>query len=162
MKTIIATLAALLACTTASADWQYQDSADQMTSKRTSFARLESNNSLDLDFPYKGRNHGTLTVRQHPRYGQNVIFEIDQGQIMCSHYRGCSVIVRFDDQPPVTFSGTEPADNSPTAIFINNGGRFISAASKARKILVQVGLFHNGSQVLEFHSAKPLDWKPKK
>lgn len=155
------TMAALLACTSALASWRYVDNVDQMTSKATSHAVLESSNSLNLDSPYTGKNNGTLTVRKHPRYGTSVIFSIEQGQLMCRSSQ-CDVKVRFDDGQPITFSGTEPADSSSTMIFINNSSKFIAAASKAKRILVQTSVYQNGAPVLEFFAPEPLVWKPKK
>lgn len=153
---------ALLVARAAQADWQYTERTDPMTSKRTLFAVLESNNSLSLDFPYRGENHGQLTVRQHPKWGLDVIFQVEKGQIMCSSFRGCGITVRFDDSPPVRFDANESADHDSKVIFLSNEGRFISAASKAKRILVQVNMFQNGAPILEFHSSKPLEWKPRK
>lgn len=154
----VVTVAAAIVATGALADWQYHDQTDPMTSKKTSFAMLESNTLLNLDSPYKGVNHGNLMVRRHPKYGQSVIYKIDKGQIMCSSYNGCPVSIRFDDKPAITFSGTEPADNDPTTVFLNNSGRFIEMARKAKRILVQVNIFHNGAPIVEFNTSKPLEW----
>lgn len=142
--------------------WKYSEDTDPMTSKTTAHAMLRSNNSLDLGSPYSGTNHAGLIVRKHPRYGTNVIFKIDQGQLMCSEISGCPIKVRFDDGAPMNFTGTEPADNDPAVLFINETQRFIRAASKAKNILVQVNIFHNGAPVLEFYTPNPLAWKPEK
>jgi hypothetical protein len=142
--------------------WKYLEETDQMTSKTTSSSILRSNNSMSLDPPYSGENFATLVVRKHPRYGTDVIFKIDQGQIMCSTISGCPIKIRFDDGAPMNFTGTEPADNDPTVVFVNEEQRFISAASKAKNILVQANIYHNGAPVLEFYSSKQLTWKPAK
>jgi hypothetical protein len=142
--------------------WKYSNETDPMTSKTTTHAVLRSNNSLDLGSPYSGTNHAELVVRKHPRYGTDVIFKIDQGQLMCSTISGCPIKVRFDDGAPMNFTGTEPADNDSAVVFVNEKQRFIAAASKAKNILVQVNIFHNGAPVLEFYTPKPLTWKPAK
>jgi hypothetical protein len=142
--------------------WKYSEETDPMTSKTTTHAMLRSNNSLNLDSPYSGINHAVLIVRKHPRYGTNVIFKIDQGQLMCSEISGCPIKVRFDDGAPMNFTGTEPADNDPSIVFINEKQRFMTAAAKAKNILVQMNIFHNGAPVLEFYSPSPLAWKPAK
>lgn len=162
MKKIIILTAVLLACSAVSADWQYTEDTDAMTSKRSIQASLESNNSLNLGFPYGGKNNGYLHVRQHPKYGLDVILNVDKGQILCNNYQGCDIMVRFDDKPPMRFAGTEPADNSSDTVFVQGAKRFIAEASKARRILVQVTMYKNGAPTLEFFSSKPLDWKPKK
>jgi len=140
------------------ADWQYRSDTDQMTSKKSSFATLESNSSLDLRFPYGGTNNSYLTVRQHPKYGLDVILRIDKGQILCSDYGGCPIEVRFDDAQPIKFEGTEAGDHSSTTVFLQNKQKFILLAKKAKKILVRVNLYQNGAPVMEFFSSKPLEW----
>lgn len=143
------------------AAWTYQVDVDKMTNKKTSYAMVQSTNSLALGFPYQGRNLGLLTVRQHPQYGLDVIFSVDKGQLMCDTYNGCEVLVKFDEGKPIRFEGTEPADNSSDTIFLNNKKRFIDTAKKARKILVQVQFFRQGTHVLEFNVSGPLVWPPK-
>lgn len=155
----IAALAILTClCNVANADWVYGDHKDAMTSKASYYAILDSSNSLNLDFPYRGHNYGHLQVRKHPQYGLDVIFRIDKGQILCSSYNGCPIEVRFDDAPPMRFEGTEPADNSSDTVFIKGATRFIAAAKKAKRILVRVNIYHSGAPVLEFYVSKPLEW----
>lgn len=152
----------LLATTglSAQADWSYQKDIDAMTSKSATYATLQSSNSLNLDFPYKGQNNGYLTVRQHPKYGLDVIFRVDKGQLLCSAYNGCVVTVRFDDKPAMRFSGTGPADHSSDTIFLSGAQSFIAEAKKAKKILVQSNIYHNGAPVLAFSALQPLIWAP--
>jgi hypothetical protein len=159
---ITCTLAVLLACASAHADWEHATRTDKMTSKTVYFAGITSSNSLSLGFPYSGANYGQLTIRKRTSDGTTVTLKVDKGQIQCSSYSGCPIHVRFDDAPLVKFSGTEPADNSSDAVFFNNEKRFIELASKAKRILVQVNMFKNGSQILEFQTSKPLEWKPGK
>lgn len=107
----------MLIATGAKANWGYSENTDRMTSKNTSAAQLTSDNSLRLDFPYKGDNYGRITVRQHPMYGLDVIVAIDKGQILCNSSSGCPIEIRFDDKPAIRFSGTGPADNSSDTVF---------------------------------------------
>lgn len=160
MKRLIALLL-LSSFGTAAIAWSYDVKTDKMTSKQTSFAYLQSKNSLNLGFPYQGRNMGSLTVRQHPQHGLDVIFSVEKGQLICSSYSGCDLLVRFDDKPPTRFAGTEPASNDHETIFVNNAKRFIAEAKKAKKILVQVEMYKAGGQILEFEVSSPLVWPPK-
>lgn len=160
MKAFLTAILSATFAVSASA-WTYQVEIDKMTNKKTSYALVQSTNSLDLGFPYKGRNMGLLTVRQHPQYGLDVIFSVDKGQLTCNSYSSCEVLVKFDDGKPMRFAGTEPADNSSDAIFIDNKKRFIDAAKKAKKILVQVQFFKQGTHVLEFDAPGSLVWPPK-
>jgi hypothetical protein len=163
-NTTISTLAlvGILACSGASADWRYGDSADKMTGKKTTTATIESSNSLDLSFPYQGKNFGNLMVRRHPSYGLDVAFSVDKGQIICRSYSGCSVTVRFDDKAPVKFNASEAADNDSKIIFLKDVSRFIASAKTAKSILIQPTLHQGGSPILEFRSAKPLEWNEAK
>lgn len=160
MKNVLSTLL-LMSITASASAWTYQTDVDKMTNKKTSYALVQSTNSLALAFPYQGRNLGQLTVRQHPQYGLDVFFSVDKGQLMCSSYSGCDVMVKFDDGKPIRFSGTEPADNSSETIFLNSEKRFIDAAKKAKKILVQVQFYQQGNHVLEFDVPASLVWPPK-
>lgn len=139
-------------------EWKYSKDVDAMTSKMSSSAMITSENSLDLNFPYKGSNYGRLVVRNHPKEGLGLIFMVEKGQIICNNYRGCPISIRFDDAPALQFTGNHPSDSSSNAIFINQASKFIAPAKKAKKILVQVTMYQAGSQVLEFKSTKPLEW----
>lgn len=160
---VLGALATIMATSGAAmADWKYDATTDKMTGKSGRTASLTSENSLALDFPYRGTNHGHLTVRQHPKYGLDVVLQVQKGQILCSSYAGCPVEIKFDDAKPVRFSGTEPADHSSDTVFINNPEKFIAAAQKAKTILVQVNMYQAGAPVLEFKSSTPLEWTNKK
>lgn len=161
MKKIIILLSALLALP-ALAGWQYDESADKMTGKKTTTAVIESNNSLALGFPYKGQNNGRIFVRRHPSYGLDVFVTVQKGQILCRSYDGCNIAVRFDDGQPVKFSGKSAADYDSTVVFLGNTSRFIEAAKKAKKIFVQLTMYQAGAPVLEFYADKPLLWETPK
>lgn len=139
--------------------WQYESAIDKMTSKETKFGTLVSRNKIDLDFPYMhDNNRGTLQVRKHPQHGLDIMFFVQKGQINCS-FNGCSVVVKFDDGNPMRWSVNEPSDNSSEVIFFNNEKKFLELASKAKRILVEVEFFHQGSRVFEFQTIEPLVWK---
>jgi len=137
--------------------WRYETKTDPMTSNETRTATLRSTNSLSLGFPYDGRNYGFIQVRQHPRFGLDVIISVEKGQIMCRTGE-CNVTVRFGEAQPVVYSGSEPADNSSNIVFINNARGFINNASRAEKILVQMSFFQSGTHILTFDPPEPLKW----
>lgn len=159
MKKWALALSALFLSHAAMADWQYSESTDKMTGKVKSTAYIRSDNSLDLSFPYAGTNHATLIVRMHPQYGLNVIMQVQKGQILCSSYSGCPIQVKFDDAAPVRFNGSESADHDSSVVFVNNANKFIQQATKSKKILVQVNMYHAGAPVLEFSMNEPLKWQ---
>lgn len=158
IKNAAAATALALFSLSSQASWTYNSSEDKMTGKTQMSATTTSANTLSLDFPYAGKNHGHLTVRQHPRQGLGVVFMIDKGQILCSRATSCNVIVRFDEGTPITFTGSEAASHDTTLVFLNNPQRFINQASKAKRIFVQPTLFRQGSPVLEFYTPTPLEW----
>ena len=141
----------------AASKWEYEEKKDEMTSKLHRSAVVRSDNTISLDFPYKGSNYGQLTVRQHPQYGLDVIFAVDKGQFSCSIYN-CKAVVKFDEGAPVTYSASEPADHSSNVMFIQNKQDFIRRAKSAKTIRVQTTYYQNGDQVLTFSSG-PLVWK---
>lgn len=159
MKTISAAGLLALAMTSAHAEWVYTQDTDPMTSKPVRRGSLQSTNTLNLKFPYQGTNYGVLEIRQHPKYGLNAIVSIDKGQILCPHYDGCAVSVRFDDGKPLSFQGAASSDRSSNIVFLSPASRFIASAQKAKRILVQVSLFQAGDQVLEFKAPTPLQWQ---
>jgi hypothetical protein len=159
MKKYMALLVAL-SFTAANAQWTYEGNVDKMSGKKSSTASVTSDNQLSFDFPYKGKNSGFLTIRQHPQYGLDVIVSISKGQMLCHTY-DCTISVKFDDGKPVKYSGTGPADHSSTSIFIENAPKFIAGAKKAKKILIQFNAYQNGAPILEFTTPQPLEWPRK-
>jgi hypothetical protein len=132
--------------------WQYTESDDPMSSKKIKYAINQSTNFINLDFPYQGPQQGVLTVRKHPRHGNDVIFGVQKGQIMCSSYSGCNVLIRFDDKPAQKFSAKEPEDNSTETIFISNYTRFVATAKKSKTLTLQVSFYQQGTQTFTFNT----------
>lgn len=158
-KKVLYALVALASTTPVWAEsWDYSESADKMTSKVTKTAIVRSAASLALAAPYSGKNNAFLLVRQTAGSAAEVLLLIDKGQMMCRSFSPCTIRVRFDDAQPVTFSGTGSSDHDPKVAFIQNAGKFISAASKAKTILVQTEIFQNGVPVMEFKVEEPLKW----
>jgi hypothetical protein len=62
------------------AKWSYYSSTDPMASRPSRAASIESENTVDFDFPYQGPQHATLTLRNHPSYGRDVIVTIREGR----------------------------------------------------------------------------------
>lgn len=139
--------------------WQYITTKDDLTGKEIILARLVSPESLRLEFPYQGENRIRLTVRQHPQYKEDVFLSVDKGQILCN-LRDCDVQIRFDDNPPEKYQGSEPSDRSSETIFLNaeSRKRFLRKAAGAKKIVVQLGFFNQGVHTRTFETISPLVW----
>lgn len=142
--------------------WIYDQVTDPMTSKTTPVAHLRSVNSMSLESPYAGTNYGHLMIRATPKGGTEAAFYIDKGQTMCRSYDyGCPVTIRFDDAPPIVVRGIGPSDNSTEWAFLESPSKLIAGAKKAQRIRVSMEIYRNGTQVLDFSPATPLQWPPK-
>lgn len=130
--------------------WNYSTFADEMGKGVTNSASVASSNTVEFEFPYAGPQHGLLVIRSHPRYGKDVIFSIEKGQVLCRSYDPCTVLVRFDDGKAQTFSGVGAEDNSTEHVFIQNYDRFIQKMLKARTLRISVNIYQQGAPVFEF------------
>jgi hypothetical protein len=129
--------------------WTYKTSDDSMSGKPVRTAYVDSTNSFEFDFPYSGKQTARLTLRRHPRWGKDVIFAIERGQILCHSY-DCSVKVRFDDEPAKTYRATEPADNSSESVFLPAYDTFAKKLETAKRVRIEVNVYQQGSLVADF------------
>ena len=132
-------------------NWYYSASDDPMSGRKTFTARLESDNTLNFDFPYQGAQHGTLTLRRHPKWGNDVILSIEKGQILCHSFSSCPISVRFDEAAATTYSGTEPSDNSSDTAFIPAYSKFSEKMKTAKRVRIQFNVYQEGAVVLDFN-----------
>ncbi|WP_140683922.1 hypothetical protein [Pseudomonas mandelii] len=138
--------------------WRYDTHKDEMTQKEVLTAQVDSINTLSFGFPYSGSQRATLELRKHPRWGSDVILQIERGQFLCSSYDGCSVSVRFGEGKPQRFSATEPSDNSTTYLFISDYSKFMTQLRKVDEVVIEASFYQSGNQALKF-STENLDWK---
>ncbi len=132
--------------------WMYDSKIDEMTSKNIKVSTIRSINAVDFGFPYnKKDNRGNLTIRKHPRYGTDIIFTIDKGQILC-RFNGCSIPVRFNDEKPEIFSAHGSQDHSSNIIFISSSKKFIEKIEKAKTVKISVPFFKEGNHIFEFNT----------
>jgi hypothetical protein len=136
--------------------WVYESQTDDMLKKPIKFASVKSINELRFGFPYQGSQRATLTLRTHPRFGRNVMFSVERGQLLCG-VENCAVSVKFDEGKPQRFTASEPSDHSTTTLFIENYDRFLASARKAKKVYIAAEFYQEGNNVLEFDSAG-LTW----
>jgi hypothetical protein len=123
-----------------------------MTDKIRHFATVDSQNSFDFGFPYN-RPDGTfghLTVRSKPKGPPDVMFQIDAGQLLCHSYDPCTITVRFDDDKPVRFRGTGPADHSTEMAFLSNEKKFVTRLAKAKTLQLQIEIYQEGTRTFSF------------
>lgn len=137
--------------------WNYQEAPDKMGRGTVKWATIKSLNEVEFDFPYREPQRAQLELRKHPKYGNDVILNIERGQFQCSSYDGCTVSVRFGEGKPQAFSAVEPEDNSTTTIFVQNYDRFIKNLRKANKVYIEAQFYQEGNRVFEFETAG-LKW----
>ena len=68
------------------------------------------------------------------------------------------VKVRFDGGKAMTFTTTEPSDNSSDMLFLSSVQKFINHAKRAKKILIEAPFYQEGNRVFTFTVDKPLEW----
>ena len=139
--------------------WVVDTKNNAMTGKPTKFASIQSSNSLSLAYPYGGENRGHITIRKYAGKPEDVLFSFDEGQSICRSYStDCRVVVRFDENTPMNFSGQGPSDGSSNVIFLTPAQKFITGSKKSKHIKVSLDVYKNGIQILDFNSVNALEW----
>ncbi|WP_404358508.1 hypothetical protein [Methylotuvimicrobium sp. KM1] len=133
------------------AKWSYQVSDDPMSSRKAKYASIISENAVSFDFPYQGLQRGKLMLRDHPTYGNNVIFSIERGQILCESYSDCTIRIRFDNGSSTRWGAVGPSDHSNTSIFLRNESGFVKKMRAAKIVRLQVPIYQEGEPIFEFH-----------
>lgn len=134
--------------------WTYWKHEDPMTGKLTRNAVITSSNTLNFGFPYNGEQHGRIAIRKHPSHGNDVILQIERGQILCHSYADdCPIKIRFDDGKAFTVTGTNAADNSSEVVFLPGFKSLTAKIAKAKVMRIQFNVYHEGAPVLSFNVA---------
>jgi|GEM_PF-846127 len=137
--------------------WDYSSRGDEMSDTSIHHACTVSTNSINLEWPY-GPQSVSLCVRQHPRWGQDVIVRLARGgQFICRSYANCIVRVRFDEAAASGYSANEPADGSSDTIFIANDARFIANLKRSSRVIIEAEFYQSGAQQMTFNT-EGLEW----
>ena len=131
--------------------WRYQVTKDELTSKPTYVAYVNSINQINFDFPYHGAQRGTLMLRTHPQHGKDLILRVEKGQMLVRSYEDTTVKVVFDKGSPVSYRVTGPADHSTTSLFFRDYQGFVGRILKAKKVKISVPFYQQGEVVFEFN-----------
>jgi hypothetical protein len=131
--------------------WDYSQFEDEMGSGKVYTATIQSTNTINLDFPYNGEQHGLLTLREHPKHGKDVIFKIERGQLLDSEYND-PVVVRFDSDKSLNFSSVGASDHSTETLFLrgNAFSVFTTRLKTAKTVRIQTPIYQGGNQVFTF------------
>lgn len=130
--------------------WDYIAKTDDMSSGLVQTALIESNNIINLDFPYQGGTIAKLQIRYHPRYGKDLIFSTNNGQLTCE-YRNCYITLRYDNSPPIKATVTKPADHDSTTYFIDGFKKHFDLIKKSKKLNVEVMFYKQGVHTFQFN-----------
>ena len=136
--------------------WTYSRQIDEMSKGTIKSASVDSINTVDFAFPYNGVQRASLELRNHPRYGKDVILSLEHAQFLC-RVDECTVSVRFDGGRPQSYNAAEPSDHSTNTLFIRNYDRFHAGAYKAKKVFIEAQFYQQGPHVFEF-SVDGLKW----
>lgn len=130
--------------------WRYGSIRDEMSGRTSHSASIESENTVNFDFPYSGAQHATLRLRNHPRYGKDVIMSIEKGQILCPSYGNCTIGIKFDDHATNQWRASGPSDHSSDTIFLRNQGAFRQKMRRSDVVRIQIPVYQEGSVVFRF------------
>ena len=139
--------------------WTYDSRVDDMDSGISQWASLQSDNFINMDFPYQGNTYATVTVRKTQEYGTNVYVKLDRGQFGGNSFKGTNYVrIRVDDAQPVKYKYNEAADGTADIVFLKNAKGFIEKAKKAKRIKIEVPLYQEGNRVFDFSVDESLKW----
>jgi hypothetical protein len=99
-----------------------------------------------------------IQIRKHPRFGKDVIFLINKGQLICGISDGCQVMIRFDEGKAVSIHANEPDDHSSTALLLSGYKGLVKSIKASKKMTIEAVFFHEGSRSFEFNTDK-LQWE---
>jgi hypothetical protein len=135
--------------------WNYKNKTDPMNNSAYAVASLRSKNSLNLSFPYSGKNHGYINFIAPENQNNLVIVGVDKGQILCNE--PCMFGFRFDNSDTIFLYAKRASDGSSNYVVLERPDLFLDWAKDAKKIRVQLDFYQGGSPVLDFTTNKPLN-----
>ena len=121
-------------------------------------ASVASENEVEFDFPYAGGSSLTMTVRKHPKYGEDVIFQISDGQFICGIY-DCEGAISFDGKAE-TLSVGPPEDHDRKTLFSKYPGGIIGKLKNSKNVVVELTFYQEGNRQFTFKT-EGLVWPPK-
>ena len=93
---------------------------------------------------------GTILIRKHPKHGNDVIFRVNRGQLICDGYCGCDVSVRFDDKKSVSVHANTPSDRSSDTLFLRGYEKLLKGMKSSKRMLIEATFYKQGLVTFEF------------
>lgn len=128
--------------------WQEFDRKDELRGTTDKFAIIDSNNSVDFDFPYCCDSTLKITVRQTSQYGKDVIFQISDGQFVCGIY-DCAGMISFDGAPERLSLNTS-ADHDSKVLFAKYPDAIIRKLKNSEKVIIELPFYQEGNRQFTF------------
>lgn len=141
--------------------WEYFNKKDDMSGEMGHLAWTSSINMIQLEFPYNGGTAGWFKLQKHPRLGEQAIFQITKGQLLCNNYDGCKVTLKFDDNPPVEYHATAPSDYRSTALLISGYDEILEKLKTSKHLIIEAEFYQAGLQQFKFKTSG-LKWQDAK
>jgi len=140
-----------------SSNWEYNESEDEMRGATSYFASNESINTVELQFPYQGGTRLNIVLRDNAKYGEDIMFIVNKGQIFCG-YQDCHVNIKFDDGEVQRYETTEAEAGSSEVLFLtNNIGGFVKKLKSSKTVTVEVNFYNHGAEQFKF-DVYGLEW----
>lgn len=114
-------------------------------------ASIISADVLTFAPPFDGGSTVALTIRKRDG-NSTVLMGVSKGQFTSS-FQGGKVRVRFDNDPPVTYSFSAASDGATDILFFDVDQPLIDKIKSARKTVVDVGFYGQGTRQVEFRTA---------
>lgn len=130
-------------------NWIYNEEKNKMTDNIDKSAVATATNIIELKFPYQWWSNSNLVIRKI-NWKIDIMLQVKPSQINWD-YDNPTINARFDSNPPITFSYTEPADHSSDTIFIDSEEKFLDNLKKSKKLLLEVWFYQNWTKTLEFN-----------
>jgi hypothetical protein len=137
--------------------WSYTEDRDEMRDATRRFAELQSENSVDLQFPY-GEQSAFITLRRDPQHGFDIMFRVRSGQILCHSFTDAYVNAKFDDGPIRKFSCDGSSDGTSEVAFIRDNKNFLKALRSSKKAVIEAEFYQNGRVQYVFNT-RGLEWE---
>lgn len=142
----------------ASSAWEYSETIDEMTDKKSYLAYVESENSVNFDFPYDGGSTLSLCLRDDPQYGKDVYIKISKGQFNSNVISGQTIKVRFDQDEPYDVRCNGSSDYSMDVLFLDGYKKLVERLKTAKTMKISVEFFNEGTRTFTFN-VENLEWE---
>lgn len=129
--------------------WIHTTQHDAISNNNIQISTTQSKYPLNFSFPYQGEQYAKLLVRRHPRYGLDVILQIEKGQFLAG-VTGVTVNARFDEKTTTSFHAVGPEDYDSKTLFLNNEAKFLSLLAKSKVLILSTSVYQEGEQTMIF------------